>query len=835
MSNDQHRKLHLLGHSHLDVAWLWPTSEAREVFVKTVANVLKLMSKYPGFTFAQSTALYYDWLRSLKPELLEEVKRRVREGRWEVVGGSWVESDCILPSGEGLVRQFLYGKRFLKRVLGVDVRVAWFPDSFGFPASLPQILRGCGIKYFVTQKLNWNDTVMFPYNLFKWLSPDGSEVLAYQTVGGYWGNPGEVWKVATYFLALHARHGIGDLLLIYGYGDHGCGPKEEEVAAAEALVREVPPELKALGVSEARHSRAEDYLRMVEEAHGDRIPKYVGELYLQFHRGTYTSQARIKELVKECEHLLETLEKLLTLRYLASGKPYDRREVESLWREVLTAHFHDVLAGSLSKTPYTEFLNRLSKLRKNLHARVRALIAELLNVPNAEDGKGSLAVFNPLPREVRTYVELPGRGLVRVRAPPLALVAAEPEEVEAGAEVVDGGDHLILRNGLVEVRVSKETGEVRSLKLLANGQGKEFLGGRGVGFEVYDDTPRLGRATAGTIEKFVDYAFDCWELYHLQRLDGVKYRRLTKPVKVEVTERGPSRASVMIEYAYRDEGGEARLRHHIRVYAGEPWVEGVVEIEWALTHRLLKLVADLSMWAENIVVGQPYGHAVRRNPASPYSTLYDRAMWEAWFNGWIDYSNGKAGLALICGTRFGYDVMGKTLRLTLLRGPRFPPEGAIGVPWTPELLKAQDPVESGRYRITYYLYPHEGDWVAGKVPTKAEELLNRPYVTVVREPKVREVTPITIEAGDVEVPVLKVCEDRDDCVVLRAFNPYGRSGVVSVGLRGADVVKAEETNMLEESLSEVPVSNNGNLTLKVRPFKVATFKLTVKHDGTRSV
>lgn len=832
MSINQHRRLYLLGHSHLDVAWLWPTDETREVFVKTVENVLELMRKYPGFTFAQSTALYYDWLRSLKPELLEEVKRRVREGRWEVVGGSWVESDCILPSGEGLVRQFLYGKRFLKHVLGVDVRVAWFPDSFGFPASLPQILRGCGIEYFVTQKLNWNDAVMFPYNLFRWSSPDGSEVLAYQTVGGYWGNLGEVWKVATYFLALHARHGIGDLLLIYGYGDHGCGPKEEEVAAAEALVKEVPPELKALGVGEARHSRAEDYLRMVEEAYGDRMPKYVGELYLQFHRGTYTSQARIKELVKECERLLETLEKLLTLKYLTSGKPYDRREVESLWREVLTAHFHDVLAGSLSKTPYTEFLNRLSKLRENLHARIRALVTELLNAFDAEGGEGSLAVFNPLPREVRTYVELPGRGLVRVRAPPLALIVAEPEEVKGGAEVVDGGDHVILRNGLVEVGVSKETGEVKSLKLLVDGQGKEFLGGRGAGFEVYNDTPCLGRATAGTLEKFVDYAFDCWELYHLQRLDGVKYRRLTKPVKVKVTERGPLRASVMVEYVYRDEGGEARLRHHIRVYAGEPWVEGVVEVEWGLTHRLLKLVADLSMWAENIVVGQPYGHAVRRNPASPYSTLYDRAAWEAWFNGWIDYSGGEAGLALICGTRFGYDVMGKTLRLTLLRGPRFPPEGAIGVPWTPELLNAQDPVEVGHYRIIYYLYPHEGDWVAGKVPTKAEELLNKPYVMVVHEPETKEVAPIMIKAGDVEVPVLKVCEDRDDCMVLRIFNPYGNEDTVSVGLRNADVVKAEEANMLEESLSEVPVSNNGKFALKVGSFKVATFKLAVKHGET---
>jgi len=825
------RRLHLLGHSHLDVAWLWPTDESKEVFIKTVENVLKLMRKYPSFTFAQSTALYYEWLKSLKPELLEEVKRRVREGRWEVVGGSWVESDCILPSGEGLVRQFLYGKRFFKQVLGVDVKVAWFPDSFGFPASLPQILRGCGIKYFVTQKLNWNDAVMFPYNLFRWSSPDGSEILAYQTVGGYWGNPGEVWKVATYFLALHARHGIGDLLLIYGYGDHGCGPKEEEVAAAEALVKEVPPELKALGVSEARHSRAEDYLRMVEETYGDRIPKYAGELYLQFHRGTYTSQARIKELVKECERLLETLEKLLTLKYLASGKPYDRQEVEFLWREVLTAHFHDVLAGSLSRTPYTEFLSKLSNLRKELHAKIRALMTGLLNGLDAEDGEGSLAVFNPLPRKVRAYVELPSHGLIRVKAPPLSLVVTEPEEVKESAEVIEGEDHVILRNELVEVRVSKETGEVKSLKLLTEDQDRELLGGRGIGFEVYDDAPRLGRATAGTLEKFVDYAFDCWELYHLQRLDGVKYWRLTKPTKVEITERGPLRVSVTVEYMYKDENGEVRLKHHIRVYAGEPWVEGVVEIDWGLTHRLLKLVADLSVWAEDIVVGQPYGHAVRKNPASPYSTLYDRAMWEAWFNRWIDYSDGEAGLAFICGSRFGYDVMGKTLRVTLLRGPRFPPEGAIGVPWTPELLKAQNPVEVGHYRITYYLYPHRGDWVVGKVPTKTEELLNTPYITTVREPQINKVAPITLKAKGLEVPALKICEDLNDCIVLRIFNPYISEGKVSAYLNEATLHKAKETNLLEENIADIPLSKH-KAEIKVKPSQVTTLKLLLKRQVT---
>ncbi len=793
------RRLHLLGHSHLDVAWVWDTREGLDALVKTVEHVLNLMRAYPDFKYAQSTALYYYWLSKHRPDLLKEVVKMVRNGRWEVVGGSWVESDCILPSGEGLVRQFLYGKRFIRRVLGVDVKVAWFPDSFGFPESLPKILRGCGIRYFLTQKLNWNDTVMFPYNLFRWSSSDGSEVLAYQTAAGYWGDPGDYDLVIKSFLAIHVRQGLKDLLMLFGYGDHGYGPREGDVRHAVEVVRELPEELRRWGVVEARHTSAEEFFKEVAEPLRHELPLVKGELYLQFHRGTYTSQVRVKELIKECERLLTTLEKALTIKYLVTRKAYSRAWIEGFWRELLTAHFHDVMAGSLSKTPYREFLSRLTRLRDALVDALSKAVASLLE---ASEGRDELiAAFNPLPRPAKALVLRGGRAAA-LYIPPLSAASSSPEglkDLGKGVEGFDDGECLVLRNDVLEVRVRKRDGSVAGLRDLK--LGREFLGEDGVRFEVFEDAPTLGRSTMATPVRYYDYVFDCWEAYHLQRPEGVRFVRLREPRTASLRV-GEGFAEAVVTYKTLIGGEPLSLKHVLRLYPNEPWVEGTVNVSWGLKHKMLKLMADLGPWCEALAVGQPYGHSLRRNPASPYSTLFDRAAWEAWFNGWLDYSDGSAGLALICGSRFGYGLMGRSLSLTLMRSPRFPPDMAWDVPWVPELLSKQDFVEGGDYVIRYYIYTHPGDWEVGRVPTVAEDLLEGPHTTVLKGDALQEAGGlISFRATTpVEVPAIKLGED-EDYVVVRLFNPYGVRTSVDV-LVGGSRPAAISANLLEEPLGE---------------------------------
>lgn len=808
-------KVFMVGHSHVDVVWIWPLKETIEIIMDLFKNMIKLMEKYNYFTFAQSTALYYKWVEERDPGLFEKIKKYVREGRWEVVGGSWVECDCIMPSGESLVRQFLYGKRYFREKLGVDVEVAWFPDSFGFPSTLPMILRGCGIKYFITQKLNWNDTILYPYNIFWWESPDGSRVLAYQTVGKYCDDPRNIERIKSYLYFLELRQGIKELLLIYGIGDHGGGPTEDMVREANKI--------ESMGIK-VIHTRSVDYMRSVEGKYGDKLPTHKDELYLQFHRGIYTSQAVIKELVKSAEYYIEVLEKLLVLRYLLKGESYDRNMIRELWHNILTSQFHDILSGTVSKTPYNEFKDILSKLNSRLKEMLMNVIRSIVGEGDVE----ALIVFNPNPRDRIEIIELDHVGVVEVHAPALSLSIIPVNELTPPKDddlmVRDDGGSIIVENACVKLSIDKSSGIIRSI--YSKSLRREILSSRGLRLEIYDDTPILGRITIGTPDKFIDIAFDCWEIYSFQHIDGVKYRILDKPESINVSrERG--RITVTISYKYSDPGGGyATIRHSISLYPGRPWIEGVVDIDWHCIHRMLKLVMDTAFWAEYIVAGQPFGHVVRRNPASPYSTLYDRAKWEAGFNEWVDYSDGGIGAAIICGTRFGYDVMGRTLRLTLLRSPRFPPEARWGIPWTRDLLESQEPAEKGRYKIKYYLYIHEGDWIRGRVPTIADDLLKPVYTCRARVPKEllgKVYRVISVEPDYVSIPAIKLCED-DDSIIVRVVNPYDSDIRVRIAVPGRSVEDAELTNLIEDPIKaigggesvEVDVGRYGVGTIKAR-------------------
>ncbi len=805
--------VYFLAHSHLDAAWLWRTDDARRALLDTVRRMVKLARKYPSFIYAQSSALYYAWLKDDDRELFEEVRRLAREGRWEVVGGSWVECDCLMVSGEGLVRQFLRGKRWLRKH-GMDTDVAWFPDSFGFPASLPKILAGCGMRYLVIQKLNWNDSVLFPYNLWWWESDDGSRVLVYQTLGGYWGDPREIEKILQYIAWLWIRQRLSEVLVLYGLGDHGGGPTEDMVAAIERVAHD----LRAHGVTTCRHSRARDYLYLIERKHGDELPTYRGELYLQFHRGVFTSQAKIKELIKSAERIATTFEKLGVVASYALGIGVDWSSLSSWWDDILLSHFHDVMSGTLGVVAYAEFRYRLEELVEAMENALRELAASC-----ASGGSRDVVLFfNPLPRSRRLCLELVGGTMVCEEVPPLSIVS---RRIERGRKRVAGtatavreeGKLVVLENELLSVAIDRESGFVRSLR--RKDLGLEFLSEEGARLEVFDDSPQLGRMVMGTFERFADYFFDCWEIYAFQRIDGVKRVEL-RLSRAWIEEDGPDRASVTCEFSFEDEGGESIIRHSLRLYPNEPWVEGVLDIDWRAVHKLLKLVIPLSFWAEHIVAGQPFGHVTRRNPLSKEATLFDRAAWEASYNEWIDYSDGSRGLAFICGTRFGYDVLGNLLRPTLLRAPRFPPDDFSKI----EDFSVQPVVEQERHTIRYYLYPHAGDWVSARVPTVAETLLSRAVVMPCRGREVYAAL-LAIEPPHLLLPAIKPCCE-DSCIVVRLFNPYPEDieARVRVVQSNIAIARAVEANLVEDDIRELEHSDS-SVVIHVPRFSVKTLKI----------
>jgi len=804
--------VYFLAHSHLDTAWLWRTDDIRRAFLDTARRMVKLAHKYPWFIYAQSTALYYSWLEEDDRELFEEVLRLAREGRWEVVGGSWLECDCVMVSGEGLVRQFLRGKRWFRKY-GLDTDVAWFPDSFGFPASLPKILRGCGMKYLVIQKLNWNDTVLFPYNLWWWEADDGSRILVYQTLGGYWGDPRDIEKIKHYMAWLWIRQGITDLLVLYGLGDHGGGPTEDMVAATER----VSHDLRALGVVKCGHCRARDYMQLIESKYGSSLPTYRGELYLQFHRGVYTSQAKLKGLIKTGERLAVTYEKLgvLVEKVLGMEVPWDL--VDSWWDDILIGHFHDVMSGTLGIAAYAELRYRFEELVEKQREEMDTLMKEVAGVGDRD----VVVFFNPLPRSKRVCLEMVGGRMMCEEIPPFSLVAKPMSSISRArgeVYVFESEKEYVLENRYLRVVIDRESGFVKSI--YRKDLGEEFLAPPGIHIEIFDDKPVIGRMTMGTFEKFADYFFDCWEIYAFQRIDGIKSWKL-RFEKVWVEELGPDRVSVACEATFVDEGGESIVKHVIRLYPDEPWIEGVIEVDWNAVHKLMKLVIPLSFWAENIVAGQPFGHVVRRNPLSVNATLFDRAAWEANFNEWLDYSDGSKGLAFICGERFGYDVLGTLLRPSILRAPRFPPDDFSKI----EDFGVQPVVEQEHHEVRYFLYPHPGDWVSGRVPTVAETLLS-PSPAILAKGREIELKLLKIEPSDVLLPAVKPCSE-GDCIVLRLFNPYPEDRDVEIEIlaKGLRIARAVEANHIEDDLTELKPYEGRMLRMHLRKHEVKTLKI----------
>ena len=388
---------HFLGNSHLDAAWLWPFSETIEVFHDTCETILKLMEKYPDFRFCQSSAQYYKWLEEKYPETFQKVKKRIEEGRWEIVGGTWVEPDGNMPSGESFVRQFLHGKRYFKEKFNVDVNVAWMPDSFGYAWTLPQIMKKSGIKFFLTTKMNWNDTTVFPYYFFNWTAPDGSSVFAHQTVGAYDETVDET-RILEQMKMLNSRHQLADLFYLFGTGDHGGGVTEDMINRAKEFIQGIKPLRGVFSTSEQYFNTITNKL--------EKIPRINDELYFEFHRGTYTTQAKVKKNNRKAECLLESAEKFSTLarKY---GYVYPSKELREAWETLLLNQFHDVLPGSSIPEVYEDSEKCFNFIFKTVNSIIsRSLKTIAAKVDTTGQGK-SLLVFNPLSWARTDVVELP--------------------------------------------------------------------------------------------------------------------------------------------------------------------------------------------------------------------------------------------------------------------------------------------------------------------------------------------------------------------------------------------------------------------------------------------
>ena len=795
-------KLVLTGQSHIDTAWLWPLRETRRKCGRTFSTMLNLMDRYPDFTFLCSQPVQYEWMQQHYPDVFKRIKQRVKEGRWEPFGAMWVESDCNVPSGEALVRQLLYGNRYFRKEFGIHSRTAWLPDAFGYSWALPQILKKAQVDTFVTTKITWSKFTEFPYSVFQWEGADGTRIWGMMPPLNYNGNITpkdciEQWKL------FRQKECFEELPFPYGHGDGGGGVTMEMIEYGRRLK-------DIVGVPKCELGNIQDCInRMEEQCSFEDLPVWNNELYLEYHRGCQTTQARTKRNNRKSELLLRQTEFVSSLAH-AHGGEYDQKRLYDAWKIVLTNQFHDILPGSSINEVYSQADIDYSEA-KSIVAGVRAdALKHLLGAIDTSGPGVPIVVFNDL-SWVRTDIvqatlQIP-KGACALLAPngmPIPYQVAGPNDIVFEADALPPMGYAVYR--LVPAKDVAESN--RQLEASKQGMENDFLR---ITFDkdgnlrsVYDkmeqrDVLPKGQR-ANVLQLFDDrpHGNDAWDID--PNYEAVTWE--TQPnASIEVVEQGPVRAIVRIVRKTE----RSVITQDVTMYANLPRVDFVTHVDWQEKHVLMKAAFPVDVRSSRATYEIQYA-AIER--ATHRNTDFDAGRYEVPAHRWADLSEGDYGVSLLNDCKYGYDVRDNVMRLSLLRAPVDPDPHA----------------DEGEHRFTYSLYPHAWDWRNGTVQQGCQ--LNAPVLAVAAPPKKGALPAAAsfaaVDAENVIIDAVKRAEDSDDLIV-RIYEAYGQRGDVSLTF-GSKSKRVTECDLMEEN--DVPVKMNGaTLNLYMKPFELRTFKV----------
>ena len=764
-SPSEHRIV-AVGHAHIDSAWLWPVRESKRKCARTFANQLRLIERYPEHHFVCSQAAQYQWMKDGYPDLYRQIKERVAHGRWEPVGGMWVESDCNVPSGESLVRQLVIGKRFFHDEFGIETHELWIPDVFGYSAALPQIASQAGVSAIVTQKMSWNDTNRFPRSTFLWEGHDGSRIVAHFPPANTYNGEFSVRELLASRDNNMDRARFESSLYPFGYGDGGGGPTDTMLERA-ALARDVD------GLPRVEIGTVAAFLGSIDTA---TLATWVGELYLEAHRGTLTTHADVKLGNRRGEEALRSAE------MWSVAADFDRADdLDEAWRILLFNQFHDILPGSSIAWVYDD-----TRADHDEVLRIAGgVIDEAVEALTDRGGPESVA-FNPSSYSRVELVDSDGApGIARV--PGCGWAATKPIDADrvdselgaAGLGTARAGSGW-LENDFLHVEWDSN-GLLTSVwdrraerEVLAPEQ-------RGNLFQLHEDNPR---------------AFDAWDVdreYLESKVD------LAEAESVELVESGPVRAVVRVVRRF----GRSRISQLMSLEAGARRLEFRTEVDWNESHRFLKVAFPVAVRSTHATYEIQHGHLER---PTVQNTSWDEARFEVCGHRWADLSEPGYGVALINDCKYGYDVRGNVMRLSLLRAPGYPDPGA----------------DRGHHRFGYALLPHAGDLREGGVVEEAE-WFNLPLL-VRKGVAGTEGQLIEVDRRGVSIEAIKWADDGEG-VIVRLCEIYGSRGPARVKLNVAHG-GVQRTDLLERNIEEVPVSPLGVVELPLRPFELVTLRFS---------
>ncbi|AKG23581.1 alpha-mannosidase [Calothrix sp. 336/3] len=787
ISNYPH-SIFLLGHAHLDMAWLWRVCETWQAAENTFESVLNLQQEFPELIFCHSTPALYAWVEKHRPDLFRKIQDAVAQGKWEIVGGFWVEPDLNLIDGESIARQLLYGQRYIQEKFGQSCTIVWVPDTFGFCWTLPQFLQQGGIDYFVTQKLRWNDTTKFPHEVFYWRSPDGSQVFSFMSAPiGEGINP---VKMAEYGVEWAEKTGTCQSLWLPGVGDHGGGPTRDMLETARRWQKSAvfPP---------LEFTTAQKYLNSLATELSQKdspLPIWNDELYLEFHRGCYTTHADQKRWNRYCENLLYQAELFASLATISCGVTYPQESLETAWKTVLFQQFHDILPGSSIPEVYSDALPEWQAVAKTgeeiLENSLRAIASQVTLPPSPTPESFPLLVFNSLnwQRSQVVTVSLPTESkncsICDAQGNPVVsqlgenstlLFLAEdipsvgyrlywlvPNSVDnqhvhtdynhtktgLRKQLTFSPETLTLENDFLQVKIDKHTGNLISIFDRINY--REIL---------HADHP------GNQLQFFQDNGqyWDAWNINPNYNQHPLPSPTLTA---IQCLEAG----AVQIRVRVTQQLGKSEFRTDYIIDLASPILQISTQVDWQENQVLVKTAFTFNFTADFATYEIPCGSIQR--PTQP-QTPAEKAKWEVPALRWADLTtetdDGNIyGVSLLNDCKYGYDAQPNQLRLTLLRSPNWPDPQA----------------DRGIHDFTYGIYPHLGDWKSAETVKKGYEL-NRPLSVILLDNQASNNTNLpstgqllNLSSHNVILMALKQSEDNSQTWVMRCYECHGEASEV---------------------------------------------------------